>query len=177
MIVDVDGEITLVRSSAAFAHASQRQAHPLLNRPAELIQRERVHERLLAHQPVLAVVRSVAARDSLVFDDVPEGVGEHAQPVVLGVCVADVFHDVGIGTVLTHMGPTAFLMPTVSWPVMFTHSSIASGMPTGEDPALSKDLKKAFDGSITGPPSGILDFLIRCPGTAATTRTGTFAAV
>ena len=66
---------------------------------------------------------------------------------------------------LTHMGPTAFLMPTVSWPVMFTHSSIASGMPTGEDPALSRDLKKALDGSITGPPSGIL-FLIRCPGSS-----------
>ena len=60
---------------------------------------------------------------------------------------------------LTHIGPTAFLIPTVSCPVMFTHSSIASGMPTGEDPALSKDLKKALDGSITGPPSGIL-FLI-----------------
>mmetsp|Transcript_32829 Transcript_32829/g.78155 ORF Transcript_32829/g.78155 Transcript_32829/m.78155 type:complete len:504 (+) Transcript_32829:806-2317(+) len=53
-------------------------------------------------------------------------------------------------TVLTHNGPIAFLMPMVSFPVLSTHSSIASGMPTGEVPALRSDRRNVVESSIAG---------------------------
>ena len=60
-------------------------------------------------------------------------------------------------TVETHRGPIAFLIPTVSSPVIAVHSSIASGIPTGDVPALSRDRRTRREGSIVGPPGGTFD--------------------
>ena len=71
---------------------------------------------------------------------------------------------------LTHRGPTTFLIPIVSSPVSATHSSIASGMPTGLVPAFSSDLKNTEESSIAGPPGGTFDFVGKMPPSAIVHR-------
>jgi hypothetical protein len=61
------------------------------------------------------------------------------------------------------------LIPIVSSPVSATHSSIASGMPTGLVPAFSSDLKNTEESSIAGPPGGTFDFVGKMPPSASFT--------
>mmetsp|Transcript_390 Transcript_390/g.609 ORF Transcript_390/g.609 Transcript_390/m.609 type:complete len:308 (-) Transcript_390:111-1034(-) len=95
VVVDVDRQLPALPGRCGVPRIEQ-QPDPLLHRLAEALQREGVHEGFLAHHPVLAVVLSVAPRDSLVFDDVAEGVREHPEAVVFRVGVADVLHDVRV---------------------------------------------------------------------------------